>query len=94
MKLRVWFKKVLHRPSSTPNEWVHGKFSGALQDITELVMSCRKKASEKMCNSTDEVAALIGEDIDTTNWRNFAKIGAGFIPQKNLKSHWEKERSG
>ena len=92
-KLRVWFKKVLHLPSSCPNEWIHGKFGGSLQDITNLVLTCRKKASSKMCMSNDIVAAKVGEELDSVYWRDLCRINAEHVPLNLCKQRWEKERS-
>lgn len=91
-KIKKWFKKVMHLPEWTPDAWVNGKFGGALQDILKLVLSCRKKASTNMSNSTDKIAATVGAQEDLHNEANLARLGTEHLSNAAMKTHWERMR--
>ena len=92
IKIRVWFKKILHLPQWTPNEWVHGRFGGALHDITNLIVACRKKASENMLKSEDKIASDIGMKLSVRHDADLRRLKVDHLNHLSRKVHWESER--
>ena len=92
IKIRIWFKKILHLPQWTPNEWVHGKFGGALHDITNLIVACRKKASDNMMRSEDKIASEIGMILNEKSDADLRRLQVDHLDHSARKIYWEEER--
>ena len=92
-KLKIWFKKTLHLAEWCPDSWVHSEKGGGLSNILELILKCRKKASEKMACSSDEVSVKVGISIDDTNRSRLEKYNnSASIDTNRLREHWETQR--
>ena len=82
--IKKWFKKILHLPEWMPDDWVHSKVGGDLQNILEQVLKMRRKASEKMVESKDQVASEVAIEEDLQNAANLRRIQLDY-PVKDLK---------
>ena len=92
-KLKIWYKRTLHLAEWCPDSWVHSEKGGGLSNILELILKCRKKASEKMACSSDEVSVKVGIAIDDINRSKLEKYNhSASIDTNRLREHWETQR--
>ena len=69
--IKRWFKKILHLPEWTCDDWIHSPNEGGLGNITEMILKTRKKASEKMMVSRDEASREVGLQEDMIKLQNY-----------------------
>ena len=91
-RIKIWYKKTMHLAEWTPDSWLHSETGGGLSNILELILKCRKKASEKMSTSSDEVSARIGIQLDDKNRISLERINNQSVETTKLKQHWEEKR--
>ena len=91
-KVRKSFKKAIHLPEWTPNCWIHHVNGGGLPDLEELIIRLRQTAAQKMTESNDEVAKVVGARVLATSSEKVRAMGLTNIQPKTMKRDFHQRR--
>ena len=86
---RIWAKKVLHLPMSTPNVFMHGKQGVGLCELAKEIPLRRRKAWETMMENQDAVARITAIDMEKDVFRD---VRVGGVERTRNSEHLERER--
>ena len=93
VKLREWYRNLLHLPLFTPTAWINSQQGGGLICMAESIVLVRKKGVDKMAvEQSDELARQVAAVLDVQASADVRKLGF-YGDVKNFKETMSRRRT-